>query len=154
VSGNESSPAGESVSAVARGALAAIGKTVSATILVVDDDAFIRKPLEFVLAQEGFEPMIAEDGPRCLELLSEQRPDLIILDVMMPGMDGFEVCKTIKRHPEWAEIPVLLLSARGRGHDRQRGLCLGAEDFLTKPYSPGDLIRRVREVLSNVKQGG
>jgi two-component system phosphate regulon response regulator PhoB len=120
----------------------------------VDDDAFIRRPLEFILEQEGFEPRTAHDGTQCLARLTEQRPDLIILDVMMPGLDGFEVCKTIKREPRWADIPVILLSARGQERDRERGLCLGAADFLTKPYSPTELLFRVRELLTSVRQGG
>ena len=117
-------------------------------ILVVDDDAFIRRPLELILREEGFAAWTAVDGEDCLGKLDEARPDLIILDVMMPGRDGFEVCRTLKRSPEYAGIPVILLSARWQEHDRQRGLALGASDFMTKPYSPSDLIRRVRELLN------
>jgi DNA-binding response OmpR family regulator len=117
-------------------------------VLVVDDDAFIRRPLEFILRNEGFEPLTAVDGCDCLERLDEMRPDLIILDVMMPGRDGFDVCKTIKQEARYAEIPIILLSARGQDHDRERGLCLGAAEFMTKPYSPSELVRRVRELLS------
>ena len=118
-------------------------------ILVVDDDAFIRRPLEFILSKEGFRPFTAIDGDDCMNKVTAERPDLIILDVMMPGRDGFEVCRALKRHPDYAAIPVILLSARGREHDRERGLSLGAADFMTKPYSPTNLIRRVRELLSN-----
>jgi two-component system phosphate regulon response regulator PhoB len=121
--------------------------TTKPRILVVDDDAFIRRPLESILRNEGFEPLTAVDGPECLERLSEARPDLIILDVMMPGRDGFDVCKTIKQEVEYADIPIILLSARGQEHDRERGLCLGASEFMTKPYSPAQLVRRVRELL-------
>jgi DNA-binding response OmpR family regulator len=117
-------------------------------VLVVDDDAFIRRPLEFILRNEGFEPLTAADGSECLERLAETRPDLIILDVMMPGRDGFDVCKTIKQQARYAEIPIILLSARGQEQDRERGLCLGAAEFMTKPYSPSELVRRVRELLS------
>ena len=123
-------------------------------ILVVDDDAFIRRPLEFILRQEGFEPVTASNGNECMEKVASERPDLIILDVMMPGRDGFELCKTIKRESCYADIPVILLSARGQNHDRERGLCLGAADFLTKPYSPSELVRRVREILAGEATGG
>jgi len=123
-------------------------------VLVVDDDAFIRRPLEFILREEGFDPLTAVDGDDCLRKLQAGRPDLIILDVMMPGTDGFEVCRRLKRDTDSAGIPVILLSARGREHDRQRGLALGAADFMTKPYSPSDLIRRVRELLDSVCTGG
>ena len=122
-------------------------------ILVVDDDAFIRKPLEFILRREGYDPTMAADGTECLEKLAAERPDLIILDVMMPGRDGFEMCKTIKREAQYAEIPIILLSARGQEHDKERGLCLGAADFMTKPYSPSDLLRRLRELLSTDESG-
>jgi DNA-binding response OmpR family regulator len=118
------------------------------TILVVDDDAFIRRPLEFILRQEGFDPITADGGPACMQRLAEARPDLIIMDVMMPGTDGFELCKTIKREARYASIPIILLSARNRELDRERGLSLGATDFLAKPYSPAELLSRVREVLS------
>ncbi len=117
-------------------------------ILVVDDDAFIRKPLEFILQKEGFDAATAVDGNDCLSQIEQDQPSLIILDVMMPGRDGFDVCKTIKQQERFAEIPIILLSARGQEHDRERGLCLGAADFMTKPYSPAELLRRVREILS------
>ncbi|MDH3626532.1 MAG: response regulator [Acidobacteriota bacterium] len=117
------------------------------TILVVDDDAFIRKPLEYILEQEGFEARIACDGDECLEQVKKHRPDLIILDVMMPKRDGFEVCEVLKSDAELRDIPVILLSARGRENDQRRGIELGAADFMTKPYSPSELIGRVRELL-------
>jgi DNA-binding response OmpR family regulator len=117
-------------------------------VLVVDDDAFIRRPLEFILRQEGFAPDTAVDGEDCLRKVMKRPPDLIILDVMMPGRDGFDICKALKRDPQFAPIPIIMLSARGRELDRQRGLSLGASEFMTKPYSPTDLLRRVRELLS------
>jgi two-component system phosphate regulon response regulator PhoB len=118
-------------------------------ILVVDDDLFVRRPLEAALQQEGFDAITAADGPSCLALLEQDPPDLIILDIVMPGPDGFEVCKTIKSEARYARIPVILMSARNRGDDRERGLDLGATDFLTKPYPPRDLLRRVREILAD-----
>jgi DNA-binding response OmpR family regulator len=117
-------------------------------VLVVDDDAFIRRPLEFILREEGFDPETAVDGEDCLRKVSERRPDLIILDVMMPGRDGFEVCSALKQNPQLAGIPIIMLSARGRERDRERGVALGISEFMTKPYSPSDLLRRVRELLS------
>jgi DNA-binding response OmpR family regulator len=121
---------------------------MSAKVLVVDDDAFIRRPLEFILREEGFAPFTAVDGDDCLKKIADTRPDLIILDVMMPGRDGFEVCRIIKDDPLLADIPIILLSARGRENDRNKGLMLGAAEFMTKPYSPSDLLRRVRQLLS------
>ena len=121
----------------------------SCKILVVDDDAFIRRPLEFILRAEGFEPTTAVDGNDCLDKLAAERPDLIIMDVMMPGRDGFDLCQVLKRDPALEPIPIILLSARGRERDREKGLALGAADFMTKPYSPSELIRRVRELLQD-----
>jgi DNA-binding response OmpR family regulator len=117
-------------------------------VLIVDDDAFIRRPLEYILREEGFEPRTAVDGDDCLAQVGDERPDLIILDVMMPGKDGFEVCRSLKGEPALAAIPIILLSARGRNQDREKGLALGAAEFMTKPYSPSDLLRRVRQLLS------
>ena len=117
-------------------------------ILIVDDDAFIRRPLEFILQAEGYEALTACDGDECLRKVDEGEPDLIFLDVMMPGRDGFSVCSMLKRDPRRAHIPVILLSARGQESDRERGLAAGALDFMTKPYSPSDLLRRVREIFS------
>lgn len=122
--------------------------SAAAKILIVDDDAFIRRPLEFILREEGFQPFTASDGEECLARAEEVDPDLIFLDVMMPGRDGFSVCAELKRNPRFAGVPIVLLSARGMETDRQRGLDLGASEFMTKPYSPTDLVRRVRELLS------
>jgi two-component system phosphate regulon response regulator PhoB len=116
-------------------------------ILVVDDDAFVRRPLELILRSEGFAPSTADDGEQCLAAVARQRPALIFLDVMMPGRDGFDVCRELKSDPATADIPVILLSARGHERDRERGLEVGATEFMTKPYSPSELLRRVREIL-------
>ena len=118
-------------------------------ILVVDDDLFIRKPLESILQQGGFEAMTAANGEECLEMLEDDRPDLIILDVIMPGPDGYEVCKAIKGEARYAEIPVILMSARARHCDQQRGFDLGATGFVRKPYMPAELLRQVRKILAN-----
>ncbi len=117
------------------------------TILIVDDDAFVRRPLEFILEAEGFRPILACDGEEGLRKVAEDRPDLVFLDVMMPGRDGFDVCRTLKNDPAYADIPIILLTARGQDHDKERGLALGAEEFMTKPYSPSELVHRVREIL-------
>jgi CheY-like chemotaxis protein len=118
-------------------------------ILIVDDDAFIRRPLELILRAEGFEPHTAVDGDDCLRRLETLRPDLIILDIMMPGRDGFEVCRRVKEDPRLREIPVVLLSARGRPVDLDKGIALGAAGYVTKPYSPTDLLRKVRGLLES-----
>jgi DNA-binding response OmpR family regulator len=118
------------------------------SILIVDDDALVRRPLEMILRKEGFEPLVASDATECLALLAGRTPDLILLDVMMPGRNGFELCHAIKQEPRWAGIPIILLSARALESDRERGLGLGAADYLSKPYSPAELIARIRQLLA------
>jgi DNA-binding response OmpR family regulator len=113
----------------------------------VDDDAFIRRPLEFILREEGYQPVTAADAEEGLRAIEACPPDLIFLDVMMPGKDGLTWCGELKRDERYARIPIVLLSARGQERDRQRALALGAADFLTKPYSPHELKRRVRELI-------
>ena len=119
-------------------------------ILIVDDEPHIRIMLEQTLEdleENDVELLTAKDGQEGLEIALKEEPSLIFLDVMMPGEDGFSVCTTLKKDPLHADIPVILLSARGQDSDRDRGLSVGALDFFTKPYSPSDLVRRVREVL-------
>jgi two-component system phosphate regulon response regulator PhoB len=116
-------------------------------ILIVDDDAFIRRPLEFILREEGYQPVSVADADEGLRAIEACPPDLIFLDVMMPGKDGLTWCGELKRDARYAGIPVVLLSARGQEHDREHALALGAADFLTKPYSPHELKRRVRELI-------
>ena len=121
--------------------------TAPKRILIVDDDAFIRRPLEFILREEGYQPATAADAVEGLRAVESCPPDLIFLDVMMPGKDGLTWCAELKSDPRYARIPIVLLSARGQERDRERALALGAADFLTKPYSPHELKRRVRELL-------
>ncbi len=116
-------------------------------ILIVDDDAFIRRPLEFILREEGYQPATAADVDEALRAIESCPPDLIFLDVMMPGKDGLTWCAELKSDPRYARIPIVLLSARGQERDREQALASGAADFLTKPYSPHELKRRVRELL-------
>ena len=121
--------------------------TAPKRILIVDDDAFIRRPLEFILKEEGYQPATAADANEGLRAIESCSPDLIFLDVMMPGKDGLTWCAELKSDPRYARIPIVLLSARGQESDREQALALGAADFMTKPYSPHELKRRVREIL-------
>ncbi|HEX4823413.1 MAG TPA: response regulator [Candidatus Polarisedimenticolaceae bacterium] len=116
-------------------------------ILIVDDDAFIRRPLEFILKEEGYEPSTAADADEGMRAIEAEAPDLIVLDVMMPGKDGLTLCSELKGDPRFASIPIVLLSARGQEHDRQKALALGASEFVTKPYSPHEFKRCVRLLL-------
>jgi len=118
-------------------------------ILVVDDDANIRQVLRFALEQAGYAVDEAENGAAGLERFEQYRPDLVILDVMMPEMDGTEVCRRIRRV---SEVPVLFLSSRDDEIDRVVGLELGADDYVAKPFSPRELVARVKAILRRVNK--
>jgi len=116
-------------------------------ILIVDDDAFIRRPLEFILREEGYLPATAADAHEGLRSIQSCPPDLIFLDVTMPGKDGLTWCAELKSDPRYSGIPIVLLSARGQESDREQALASGAVEFMTKPYSPYELKRLVRRLL-------
>ncbi len=119
-------------------------------VLVVDDEPNIREMIAINLRREGIEVVFADDGLTAVDQARESRPDLIVLDIMMPGMDGFEVCRTIR---EESTVPILLLSARGEEIDRIVGLELGADDFLVKPFAMRELVAHVRAMLRRSRMG-
>ncbi len=112
-------------------------------ILVVDDDPPSVKMISFLLREEGYEVVSADNGESALELLDREAPELVILDVMMPHLDGFEVCRRIRQKQD---VPVIFLSARGETVDKVAGLELGADDYLAKPFEPAELLARVKAV--------
>ncbi len=116
-----------------------------ARLLVVDDEPNIVELLSASLRFAGFEVLTATDGAKALRLAAEQRPDLVVLDVMMPGLDGFEVVRRMRQ--EGIQAPVLLLTARDAVEDRVQGLTLGADDYVTKPFSLGEVLARIRAIL-------
>ncbi|HEX5397289.1 MAG TPA: response regulator [Candidatus Limnocylindria bacterium] len=116
-------------------------------ILAVDDEPANLVLLAKLLRHQGYDVIEAVDGPSALEAVNEQRPDLVCLDVMMPGMDGVEVCQRLRRQPEHAGLPILLLTALNRPEDRARGLEAGANDFLSKPFDESELSARLRSLL-------
>ena len=117
-------------------------------VLVVDDDATIRRLLQITLETEGFTVTTAGDGMEGLRMAQEvPRPDLVLLDIMMPGMDGLQVCHTLKNDPATRETPVVLLSAKAQSHDIELGMRVGADDYITKPPDLLDLVTRVRQLL-------
>jgi DNA-binding response OmpR family regulator len=121
-----------------------------ATILVVDDDSRIRELLRLYLEREGHRVVEAEDGPAALTGAMAQRTDLVLLDVMLPGLDGFEVCRRLR---EIGEMPIVLLTARSGDADKVVGLDLGADDYVVKPFSPRELMARVRAQLRRRRPG-
>jgi CheY-like chemotaxis protein len=116
-------------------------------ILVVDDEEEIRSVMRLTLTLAGYDVREAGDGERALESLQRHRPDLILLDVLMPGMDGFEVCRRVRANTETAQMPVLILSAKTDARSREEGLDAGATKYLTKPISPPQLLQHIAEVL-------
>jgi two-component system phosphate regulon response regulator PhoB len=121
---------------------------MSATrVLVVEDDSDILQLVVYNVRSAGFEALTSQEGYEALTLAKQQLPDLIILDLMLPGLDGIEVCKELKRSPETRNIPVIMLTARGEEVDRIVGLELGADGYVVKPFSPRELILRIRAVL-------
>ena len=114
------------------------------TVLVVDDESTIREIVVSYLKRDGFTTLEAADGNRARELLSTEQPDLVVLDLMLPGVDGLELCRWIRSS---SQLPVIMLTARGEESDRIVGLELGADDYVTKPFSPRELAARVRTVL-------
>ncbi len=121
------------------------------TILVVDDEEAIADAVKNRLESEGFRVFVAYDGPQAIRLHAEHRPDLVVLDLMLPGMDGLEVCKAIQRK-EWT--PVLMLTARTEEADKVAGFAVGADDYLTKPFSLRELAARVKAILRRMERIG
>jgi len=121
-----------------------------ATVLVVDDEPIVRDVVVRYLEREGYGTLEAGDGDSARRLIEQRRPDLIVLDVMLPGTDGLELCRWIRAR---SELPVIMLTARGEEADRIVGLELGADDYVTKPFSPRELAARVRTVLRRSRAG-
>jgi two-component system, OmpR family, KDP operon response regulator KdpE len=119
-------------------------------VLVADDDPLIQRLVRTHLDRAGFRVLTAGDGEAAVDMAAAEQPDLIVLDLMMPGVDGFEVCKRIR---EFSLVPVVMLTARGDQVDKLRGFEVGADDYLTKPFSPPELLARVRAVLRRAQQG-
>ena len=121
-------------------------------ILVVDDEVNITQILEFSIGAEGFEVISAQNGEEAIEKARREQPDLIILDIMMPKIDGYEACRILKANPLTKNIPVVLLTAKGRDIDKRLGMEVGATDYIVKPFSPNKLVERIHQLLSCQKK--
>lgn len=120
-----------------------------ASILIADDNKQITSILEEYAKKEGFTPQIALDGREALDLFWQGQPDIILLDVMMPKMDGFEVCREIRKT---SNVPIIMITARGEDFERIMGLDIGADDYIIKPFSPGEVMARVRAILRRISR--
>jgi DNA-binding response OmpR family regulator len=121
---------------------------MSKSILVVDDEPNIVLSLEFLMKQEGYEVRTSTNGEEALHAVREKLPDLILLDVMMPKLNGYEVCQAIRQNPAWKATRIVMLTARGRDVEREKGLALGADDYITKPFATKDVVEKVKAILS------
>jgi len=128
------------------------GEKMKEKILIVEDEKDIVKMLDYNLKKEGFRTISAVDGEGALDLANREHPDLIILDLMLPGIDGLEVCKTLKKESRTSSIPIIMLTAKSQEADKIVGLELGADDYVTKPFSPRELIARIKAVLRRMKE--
>ncbi len=117
-------------------------------ILVAEDEKDIRELIAFTLRFAGFDVLLATNGVEAVEVAQAQRPDLVILDVRMPRMSGYEACRRLKENPQTASLPVVFLSAKGQDSEIQQGLESGAEEYILKPFAPDELIQQVQDILN------
>jgi len=121
------------------------------SVLVVDDEPNIVLSLEFLMKQAGLEVRTAADGQAALASVRANMPDLILLDISMPNGDGFEVCRKIRENPIWQDIRIIMLTAKGKDSERERGLAAGADDYITKPFSTHEVIDRVAAQIGTAR---
>ncbi len=117
-------------------------------ILVADDEPSILLSLQVLLEKAGYDVQVARTGEEVLRSVEEARPDLIILDAMMPARSGYDVCQELRQQDRWRDVPIIMLTAKGREVDREKGLALGATDYVTKPFSTRELVETVRRRLT------
>lgn len=115
--------------------------------LVVDDEPHIVLSLQFLMRKAGYTVRVASDGEEALAEMGRQRPDVVLLDAMMPKRDGFDVCQTIRANPDWAGVKIIMLTAKGREVEREKGMAVGADDYITKPFSTREVLQRVTDIL-------
>jgi len=126
-------------------------EAVKEKILIVEDEKDIVKMLEYNLKKEGFRILSAYDGEDAIDLATREHPDIVLLDLMLPGIDGLEVCKSLKAEKKSKDIPIIMLTAKSQEADKVLGLELGADDYVTKPFSPRELLARIKVVLRRIK---
>lgn len=117
-------------------------------ILVVDDEPTLVRLMEFILAKQGHDMLAATNGEDALAMIRSERPDLVLLDIMMPRIDGYEVARTVRADSELRDIPIIMLSAKAQDHDIQKGIEVGVDEYITKPFAPEQLVHVVNEYLA------
>ncbi|TAK87246.1 MAG: response regulator [Betaproteobacteria bacterium] len=123
-------------------------------VLIVDDEENIVTALEFLLQRSGYETRVARNGDEALSEVASFAPDLVLLDVMMPRRSGYEVCQRVRAHPEWQRIKIVMLSAKGRDVEVSKGVSLGADLYVTKPFSNAELVAKIDALLGGGRAGG
>src|SRR5210317_833478 len=121
---------------------------MSKYILIVDDAPNIVLSLEFLMKKEGYDVRSVSNGEEAMEVIAEKVPDLLLLDVMMPRKDGYEVCQELRANAAWKDIKIIMLTAKGRDVEREKGLALGADDYVTKPFATQELVNKVKTLLT------
>ena len=116
-------------------------------ILIVDDEPGIVVPVQFLMEQQGYNVMTANRGEDALDLIYQYKPDLVLLDIMLPGIDGYEVCQIVRLNPDYRDVKIVFFTAKGRETEIAKGLALGADAYITKPYSNAELVAKVNELL-------
>lgn len=118
-------------------------------VLIVDDEENIVMSLEFLMQQAGFDVHVARQGEEAMSQIAAVGPDLVLLDVMLPRLNGYEICQKVRENPRWEHIKILMLSAKGREAEVAKGLALGANAYVTKPFSTKELVTRVQQILKD-----
>ncbi len=121
-------------------------------ILIVDDEPSIVVPIQFLMEQQGYNVLVAENGEDALDIIYKYKPDLILLDIMLPRIDGYEVCEIVRLDPRYRDIKIIFLTAKGREVEIAKGLALGADAYITKPFSNTELVSKVQELLANTHE--
>ncbi|MEO1201727.1 MAG: response regulator [Pseudomonadota bacterium] len=122
---------------------------MAASVLIVDDEHSIALSVQHLMRREGYDVRVASDGEAALTMMAEQPADVVLLDIMIPKRDGYDVCQTIRGNPEWTATKIVMVSAKGRDIEVEKGLALGADDYLTKPFSTRELAHKVRLMLGD-----
>ncbi|MBI3514675.1 MAG: response regulator [Proteobacteria bacterium] len=122
------------------------------SVLVVDDEPNIVLSLEFLMSRAGYDVRVAHDGDTALRLVDERAPDLVLLDIMTPGCDGYEVCERIRANPALRRVKIVMLTAKSRDVEREKAFALGADDYITKPFSTRELVDRVKRLIGDAAE--
>jgi DNA-binding response OmpR family regulator len=121
-------------------------------ILIVDDEPSIVIPIQFLMEQQGYSVIVAENGEDALDIVHKYEPDLVLLDIMLPGIDGYEVCEIVRLNPKYRRIKIIFLTAKGREVEIAKGMALGADAYITKPFSNAEVVKKVKELLEECNE--